>query len=116
MPDERAIRAAELFQEAWMLLLNLNDLRVRLPEPNMPSAGKLPPDWNEFRSYAVCVDTLRSALRTALLNVVTGLEFRNEQQIRTALLPSSAKYRRDAQAWLRWLDETMGPGEAEGQP
>jgi hypothetical protein len=115
MIDERTNRAVELFQEAWMLLLNLNDLRGRLPEPNMPSTSKLPPDWNEFRSYAVCVATLRSALRTALLNVVTGLEFRNEQQIRTALLPSSAKYRRDAQAWVRWLDETMGPEEAEGQ-
>jgi hypothetical protein len=57
----------------------------------MPSSGELPPDWNEVGSYAVCVDTLRSALRTALVNVVTGLEFRNEQQIRTALLPSSAK-------------------------
>jgi hypothetical protein len=47
-------------------------------------------------------------------NVVTGLEFRNEQQIRTALLPSNARYRRDAQAWLRWLDETMGPERGGG--
>lgn len=111
MPDERVAHAVKLFQDAWALLSDLTALRGRLPEPNMPSRGPLPVDWNEFRSYAVCVDQLRLGLRHALHNVNTGLGIRNEDDIRGALLPPSAKYGRDAQAWLRWLDETRGGGE-----
>jgi hypothetical protein len=105
MQDERATSAVKLFQDAWVLLSDLTDLKGRLPEPNMPSRGPLPADWNELRSYAVCVDMLRISLRLALRNVVTGLDARQEFQIRDAIMPSSVKFGRDAQAWLRSLDE-----------
>jgi hypothetical protein len=110
---ERATRTAELFHEAWMLLSNLDALRRQLPDPNMP-VSKLPEDWNESRSYAVCVDMLRVGLRFALKNIIVGLEFRNEGEIREALLPPSAKLPHGPESYLRWLDETMGGGNPEG--
>jgi hypothetical protein len=117
MQDERVTRANELFQEAWMLLSNLTYLCRRLPDPQMPKRGTLPPDWNEFRSYAVCVDTLRIDLRLSLQKVITGLDSRREWEIREALLPPSAKqFPNDPQSYLRWLDETMGGGEPEASP
>jgi hypothetical protein len=109
MKDERITRAAELFYEANMLLSNLADLRGRLPEPNMP-AGKLPPDWNEFRSYAVCVESLAIGLRYALQNIDMGLQFRKEFAIRDALLPPSAKFRLPGTLWLNSLDKVDDEG------
>jgi hypothetical protein len=115
MQDERVTRAIELFQDAWMLLSNLTYLRRRLPDPQMPERGMLPPDWNEFRSYAVCVDTLRIDLRLSLQKVIAGLDSRKEREIREALLPPSAKqFPNDPQSYLRWLDETMGGDRPEG--
>jgi hypothetical protein len=115
MQDERVTRAIELFQEAWMLLSNLTYLRRRLPDLQMPETGMLPPDWDEFRSYAACVDALRIDLRLSLQKVVAGLDFRKEWEIRDALLPPSAKqFPNDPQSYLRWLDETMGGDRLEG--
>jgi hypothetical protein len=115
MQDERVTRAVELFQEAWMLLSNLTYLHRRLPDPQMPERGMLPPDWNDLQSYAVCVDTLRIDLRLSLQNVVAGLDTRQEWKIREALLPPSAKqFPNDPQSYLRWLDETMGGDRPQG--
>jgi hypothetical protein len=115
MQDERVTRAIEVFQDAWMLLSNLTYLRRSLPDPEMPESGKVPPDWDELRSYAVCIDTLRIDLRLSLQKVVTGLDARKELKIREALLPPSAKqFPNDPQSYLRWLDETMGGKGPEG--
>ena len=50
MEDERIARARRLFQEAWMLLDNLEDLERRLPEPTRPESSPLPADRKELRS------------------------------------------------------------------
>ena len=52
MQDERIAKAIDLFQEAWMLLGNLAEVRKRLPPPDMPPTGKLPDDWSEERRQA----------------------------------------------------------------
>jgi hypothetical protein len=111
--DERTVRAAELFHEAAMLLSHLTDLRRRLPDPNMPQGRPLPADWNEFRSYAVCVETLAGSLRFALASVMQGLQFRKEWEIARALQPPTAQLPHDPQSYLRWLDDQLGGG---GQP
>jgi hypothetical protein len=108
MKDERIAKAIDLFQEAWMLLGNLAEVRQRLPPADMPPTGKLPADWSEERSYAVCVHLLETSLRQALHNVVTGLDFRKEFQIRHTILPAEAKFGLTGQAWLDQRDKLMG--------
>jgi hypothetical protein len=105
MPDGRS-RAAELFYDAWVLLWKLNDLRQDLPEPTMPGGTS-----TELGSYALYVAMLRHSLLASLTNVDVSLRLSDKWQIREALLPPSAKYGRDQQAWLRWLDETWGGGD-----
>jgi hypothetical protein len=89
MPEnESTQQAARLFQEAWRLLADLTELQRRLPEPRLPTRpGPLPPDWDDARSYAQCVDSLRGSLEFSLQNIVTSLGFRNEWHIQSALLP-----------------------------
>jgi hypothetical protein len=108
MADERIARASQLFQEAWMLLENLEDLRRRLSEPNRPASGPLPADWNELRSYAVCVTNLARNLRFSLQNEVLGAHLRKEFGIRDAMLPQGAKFPLLGQAWLKNLLEDQG--------
>jgi hypothetical protein len=112
MPDERVTSAVKLFQDAWDLLSDLTALKARLPDPNMRPTGPLPADWNEYRSYAVCVDSLRIDLGLALWKVIQGLESRKELQIRDALLPPGAKVRLPGQTWLDWLDDPEPRGGA----
>jgi hypothetical protein len=111
MQDERATQAAALFHQAHRLLDDLIALRRRLPEPNMPIRGPLPPDWNQFRSYAVCLETLAISLRQALWNIDKGLEFRNEWRIRDALMPPSAKFRLPGDLWLNSFDRPDEEGQ-----
>ena len=108
MRDERIAKAIDLFQEAWMLLGNLAEVRRRLPPADMPPTGRLPADWSEERSYAVCVHSLETGLRHALSSIIMGLDFRNEFDIRDAILPASAKSGLTGQAWLDHLDRLMG--------
>jgi hypothetical protein len=114
MKDERITRAAELFNEAWMLLNNLEDLERRLPPPDMPTTGGLPPDWNEFRSYAVCVAILRGQLQFGFQQVMMGLDFRREFEIRQTLLPP--QFRLPGNLWLERLDEEEWGGEGTQPP
>jgi len=88
MTEAENAEAASLFQDTWKLLARLEDLQRRLPEPNLPTRpGPLPPDWDDSRSYAQCVASLRASLELALNNIVTSLGFRNEWHIQRALLP-----------------------------
>ena len=108
MPDERT-RADELFHDAWVLLSKLNDLKHGLPEPNAPRGTS-----TELGSYALYVAMLRNSLRASLTTVDASLHLSDKWQIGEVLLPPSAKYGRDAQAWLRWLDETWGGDRDRG--
>jgi len=108
MRDERIAKAIDLFQEAWILLGNLAEVRRRLPPADMPPTERLPADWSEERSYAVCVHSLETGLRHALSSIIMGLDFRNEFDIRDAILPASAKFGLTGQAWLDHLDRLMG--------
>lgn len=103
--DDRAHDTARLFHDAWRLLSDLSALQKRLPAPNRATARR-PPDWNDSRSYAECVDTLRASMRGALHSVCTNLRIREESHILDALLPPTARYSRDADGWLRWLEGT----------
>jgi hypothetical protein len=86
MQDEKITRAIKLFRDAWTLLANLEELQLSLPAPNMVSARPLPPDWDDSRSYAVCVDTLQSSLSFVLnANILPSLAFRNEWHILNTL-------------------------------
>jgi hypothetical protein len=86
MTDAATQEAARRFQDAWRLLSALTDLQRRLPEPNMPTRpGPLPPDWDDARSYAQCVASLRASLEFSLNNIMTSLGFRNEWHIQREL-------------------------------
>jgi hypothetical protein len=109
MEGERIARASQLFQEAWMLLDNLEDLERRLLEPTRPeSSPLLPADRKELRSYAVCVTNLARNLRVSLQNEVLGAHLRQEFGIRDAMLPQGAKFPLLGQAWLKKLLENRG--------
>jgi hypothetical protein len=108
MEDERIARARRLFQEAWMLLDNLEDLERRLPEPTGPESSPLPADRKELRSYEVCVTNLARNLRFGLQNEVLGAHVRQEFGIRDAMLPHGAKFPLLGQAWLKNLLEDRG--------
>jgi hypothetical protein len=90
MQDEKITRAIKLFRDAWTLLANLEELARSLPEPTIPEAGPLR-DWNDSRSYAVCVDMLQSSLSFSLNNILISLGFRNEWHIQNALSRPSVK-------------------------
>ena len=89
MPEDRNTQqAARLFQEAWRLLADLTELQRRLPEPRLPTRpGPLPSDWDDARSYAQCVASLRVSLDFSLNQIVSSLGFRNEWHIQRELLP-----------------------------
>ena len=108
MENERIARASQLFQQAWILLENLDDLERRLPEPNRPDSGQPPGDWKELRSYAVCVTNLARNLRFSLQNEVIGAHRRKEFQVRDAMLPQGDKFPLLGQAWLQNLLEDSG--------
>jgi hypothetical protein len=114
MQDERITRAVELFQ-AWMLLSNLAELQRRLPPANVPPTGKRPADWNEFRSYALCVELLKLHLSFGLDAAIKGLrDPGSDFQIRSMLLPPSAKFPFHPDAWLeRRGKEGLGGEEPE---
>jgi|SoiMetStandDraft_2_1073263.scaffolds.fasta_scaffold154702_3 hypothetical protein len=84
MTDQRYEQAAELFKQASKLLSDLTALGRRLPPPDMRS-GKLPPDWNEEKSYGLCVDLLRLNLDSTIQRVQMDLGIRKEFQISAAL-------------------------------
>ena len=114
MKDERIARASRFFQEAWILLDNLEDLERRLLEPIRPESSPLPADSKELRSYAVCVTNLARNLRFSLQNEVLGAHLRQEFGVRDAMLPQGAKFPLLGQAWLKNLLEDRGtePGPA----
>lgn len=113
--DERVTRAIELFQEAWMLLSNLEDLRRRLPQPNLEDARPLPSDWNDLRSYARCVEVLRAYIESGLKLAVQDVDIRNEHHIRSELLPPSAKFGLTGPAWLKGqLDRLNDDDDSRG--
>jgi hypothetical protein len=105
--DERITKAIDLFQEAWMLLDNLSELRKRLPAANLSNTGGLPADWNAERS-ADCVQKLEAYVQAGLQLVATDLDIRKEFEIRAALLQPSRKFGLTGQAWLEQRDQQMG--------
>jgi hypothetical protein len=115
MQDERVTRTVELFQQASMLASNLEDLRRRLPAADLPDRGPLPPEWNEFRSCADCVEVLFGYLRSGLGLVAQRLDIRHELSLREALLPPSAKFPRHPAAWLESVDpDVSGTSDEAG--
>jgi hypothetical protein len=98
--DDPVTRTAELFHEAHRLLDDLADLQRRLPVPASPTPA-------ELRDYPVLVSILHMAIRQGLWNAAKGAEFRNEFEVLKTLAPP--QFHLDGPAWLRWLDEQMGP-------
>jgi hypothetical protein len=81
--DENAEQAARLFHSAWRLLDGLTELQRHLPEPEVPRRGAS--DWNDAKSYALCVARLQYTLGTVLNGVLQDLGLRNEFHIQRAL-------------------------------
>jgi hypothetical protein len=106
MEDERIGRASQLFQQAWLLLDNLEDLERQLVEPNSQASG--PSTAKELRSYAVCVTNLARSLRFSLQNEVIGAHRRKDFAVRAAMLPHGANFPLLGDAWLTKLLRDSG--------
>ena len=108
MEDGRIARANQLFQQAWILLDNLEDLERGLARPNSQASEPTPADWRELRGYAVCVTNLARSLRFSLQNEVIGAHRRAELGVRAAMLPQGTNFPLLGEAWLKKLLENSG--------